>query len=366
MTIWTRVRDGVLARTHELGRQVALALVDGLRRAVASDRRVFVLGRWPEVFAALGVPAPRSGKAARAALAKLEELAGGFVVRVTSHFWRVASHAADLMRTEQLELVWDGPAGPTGKGEREPETPTTAAPPAPPASPSPRAPARSLDLERAFGRLPADAAARLVAAKVDELGAVERGKAWSVTITAAPGADVRLVAEAFGAALSGEGRGCWLVPEYSPKHDLLHWHGIAIGTEQQLQVAGAWCGAGETCVSQIRDLRRLRYWASYSRKGPAEDVDTIASGLLADGSEDDAQGEGDGDLELRGGEGGNAGGAGSSHARAPQAQGAEEVGGQAEPRAVPRGVVGAAAEGLRAAGRAARRAWRWLKGRVTR
>jgi len=294
VTIWTRVRDGVLARTHELGRQVALALVDGLRRAVASDRRVFVLGRWPEVFAALGIEAPRSGKAARAALAKLAELADGFVVRVSSHYWRVASHAADLLRAEQLELLWDGPDGPTGKGEREPETPTAVASPAPPASSSPRAGARSLDLERAFGRLPADAAARLVAAKVDELGAVERGRAWSVTLTARPGTDVRLVAQAFAAALSGEGRGCWLVPEYSPQHDMLHWHGIAIGSEQQLQVAGAWSGAGETCVSQIRDLRRLRYWASYSRKGPAEDVDTIASGSLAEGSDGDAQGDGHG------------------------------------------------------------------------
>lgn len=287
MSAWGRVRDRVLARTHQLGRQVALVLLDGLRRAVASDRPVVVVGRWPKIWAALQLEPPRSGKAARAALSMLVELGGGLVERLTSHYWRLTTHAADRLRAEQLDLVY-GTDGPDAKGESSPGE----GEPAPPtADDRPRTRACSPELERAFGRVPRDAAARLVAARVDELGAVERGEAWSVTITAGPAGDAQRAAEAFAAALASGGAGCWLVPELGLEGERLHHHGLAVGSEAQLRAAGAW-GGPETCVRRIRDLRRLRYCAAYSTKGPVGDA--IASGELAGRSEGDGIDEGAG------------------------------------------------------------------------
>lgn len=283
MTLWARVRDEVLRRTHQLGRQVALELVSALQRVLANEGRVFVLGPWRQVWGALGLPAP-SGKAARAAL-KMLAAATTAVVHVTSHTWRVVSHAADVATAEQLELLLDD--DPNGKGESGPmlEQQLAAKPPAPSA---PRTLARSTALEAAWGPGPRSVAAQVLAARVDELGAVEAGRAWAVTLTAPDGADVEAAARAFASRLV-DGSGAALTPERSPS-GRVHFHGLAIGTEAEVAAALLWSGAGSTDVSEIRGLRRLRYWAGYALKGPAEDLDPITTGVLAAEPLEEAEG----------------------------------------------------------------------------
>jgi hypothetical protein len=366
--LWARVRDGVLARAHQLGRQVALRVVDAMRRALADGRRLHVVGSWPQVFAALGFDPERlpCGKAARAALALLAELAPGSVVRVTSHAWRVVSDAVDRATETQLDLAWGGPAGPDGKAEFSPERPSLAAQrPAKPVRVPSRA--RALDLERLWGPQPAAATARAAAARVDELGAVEAGEAFTVTLTAKPGADAAAVAEAFAVELARAGGGCWLVPERRADGTHLHFHGLAVGTAEQVRAAVEASGAGSSTVDSIRPgrwgLRRMRFFAGYATKGDNEG-ETIASGVLAEGCGDDADGvDESGDRD--GGEGA-AGAGGAQDAPDPRRAGGAAHGERGQSCGGPgRHAVGAAGgrvrRGLR---RAAGLAWGWLRRRL--
>lgn len=49
MTLWTAVRDAVLARVREAGRSTARLLVEALRARVAAGRVVLVVGSWRQV-----------------------------------------------------------------------------------------------------------------------------------------------------------------------------------------------------------------------------------------------------------------------------------------------------------------------------
>jgi hypothetical protein len=270
VTLWARVRDEVLRRTHHLGRQVALGLVGAMQATLARDGRVFVLGNWRRVFAALGLREP----CAKAGLAALRLLAAATtaVVRVTSHTWRVVSHAADAATAEQLELALG--TGTDGKAESEPKHERVT--PAPPRR-DPRTLARSLALEGAFGPRPRSVAARVLAARVEEATAV--GKAWAVTLTTAIDDLAEGAARAFASRLA-DPSGAAMIPERSPS-GRVHFHGVAIGTAAEVAAALVQSGAGSTEITEIKDLRRLRYWAGYVWKGPAEDLDPITSGVLA-------------------------------------------------------------------------------------
>ena len=346
MTLWSRIHDGVLARTHALGRQVALRVVGAVQRAVAHDERLRVRGTWRQVFAALGLAEP-SDKAARAALTLLEQL-GGVVRRVGYEarggwLWQVCSHAADARDDEQLDLDLAA-----DRAERKAET----GPRGPAAAPGP-APAPARARAGAPARSPRAAAAQALVARVVELGAVEAGRAWAVTLTAADEGDVDAIGKAFVEGLTGEGCGALLVPEVSGRR---HWHGVAIGTEAEVMAAQLWSGAGH---SRVTVLRRPGRWWGYCTKDPAGDV--LASGVLAEGGSD-----GDGEDQDQGARSGgcipgDGGGADGAHAVAPQVEDPGEV--VEAPAAADGGCrqVGVARGGLR---RAIGAAWRWLKGWV--
>ena len=291
MSLWANVRDELRRRAWagRLGRQIALRLIEAMRSALAGGRRVFVLGAWPQVFQALGLPQP-SGKAARAALQLLAEVVPGAVVRVTSQTWRVVSHGFDCVAGEQLELAF----GSKGKGESAPE-PAQSARPARPRTP--RARARSSELERRWGREPADLAARRLARAVEHLDAVELGTAWSVTLTVPDGADATAVAEAFAERLRAAGEAVELVAERAPETGRLHYHGIAVVgpysaarpwacAAARLRDEARRVGTGSTIIGSIRDIKRLRCWASYSWKAAADDLPVIRVGALAPETEE--------------------------------------------------------------------------------
>lgn len=342
MTLWARVRDGVLARVREGGRQVALALAEALRDRVAAGRVVVVVGSWRQVFGALGVPWPCAKTAIRA-LSLLAELAGGAVQRLGArgHSWVVSSAGALQL---DLDLARDG------KSESDPGGPRPAPQPAPPAT---RTPARSLALDRARSSL----VAAELAARVEATGALERGEAVAVTITAPPGGDVIEIGRKFCEALAAAGGGAVLVPEASGH---LHLHGVGAGTATAIEAALAACGAGHTKVSQLAKPRR---WAGYCCKGWTGEE--LASGVLAGGGSDDRRGA-NGEAEDRGGGAAGdvehpAGGSrrgyelGADHERSGARR---TVGGRALDEGAAR--VGAASLTRRALGAA----WGWLKGRV--
>ena len=290
MSLWANVRDELRRGewAGRLGRRIALGLVEAMRRAMADGQRVFVLGSWPQVFRALGLPQP-SGKAARAALKMLAEVTSA-VVQVTCHTWRVVSKAVDLPDEEQLDLAFDS----KGKGESPPEP----AQPARPARPrTPRARARASVLERVWGREPADQAARRLARAVEQFDAVELGEAWSVTLTVPDGADATATAEAFAERVRAAGAAVELVAERARETGRLHYHGIAVVPDEALdpdaldggEMLATWAheaGAGSTDIHSIRDIHRLRCWAGYCWKAPADDLPVIRVGALAPETEE--------------------------------------------------------------------------------
>ncbi|MEM9462109.1 MAG: hypothetical protein AAGF11_48585 [Myxococcota bacterium] len=292
MSLWASVRDE-LRRSEwagRLGRQIALGLVEAMRSALAGGRRVFICGAWPRVFHTLGLPRP-CGKAARAALQLLAEVLPGAVVRVTSQTWRVVSHGFDRVVGEQLELAYSA-SKKKGESAQEP------AQPARPARPrTPRARARASELERHWGREPAVQAARQLARAVEQLGAVESGTAWTVTLTVPDGADATATAEAFAERVQAAGAAVELVAERALKTGRLHYHGIAVVPDEVLDpdvldgggVLATWAhaaGVGSTDIHSIRDIHRLRCWASYCWKAPADDRPVIRVGALAPKTEE--------------------------------------------------------------------------------
>ena len=346
MTLWTRVRDGVLARVREGGRQVALALAEALRDRVAAGRVVLVVGSWRQAFEALGVPAPRCAKTAIRALTLLAELAGGAVQRLGArgHRWVVSSAGALQL---DLDLERDG----------KPESgPDGTQPASQPASPAPRTPARSLALDRSQRSL----AAAELADRVTATGALERGEAFAVTLTVAEGVDAAAVAEAFGRELAAAGGGAVLVPEVA---EHLHHHGVAIGTAEQVDAALRACGAGHSMVTPISDLRR---WTGYvCKRWTGEE---LASGVLAeDGMRDGGRGEASGAGDR------GEGAAADVERPAPRSDGGHgqredhERGGAG--RATGRRALGEGTARARAASwtkRVLGAAWRWVMGRARR
>lgn len=335
--LWTRIRDGVLARVREGGRQVALAIVEALRDRAEAGRVFVVVGSWRQVFGALGLPWPCAKSAIRA-LALVAQLAGGAVRRLdasgrpsaTGHTWQVATVDPQL----DLDLERDR------KPESGPEGPV----PAPqPAAPATRTPARTLALDLAQRTL----VAAELAARVTATGALQRGEAWAVTLTVAEGGDAAAVAVEFGRELAAAGGGAVLVPEVAAQ---LHAHGVAVGTAEQVDAALRACGAGHSVVSPIGDLRR---WAGYCVK--RWNGEELTSGVLEGSGDEGGSGDGSGGAEGAGGDRASRGAGGAGGATHEQGLG----GGGAGERPARGALGGRVREGLR---RAVLSAWRWMTG----
>lgn len=266
---WAAVRDRLRSPDHRgvLGRQVAERLVEGMRRALAGDRRVFVLGSWRQVFGALGLPQP-SDRAGRAAMRLLEQLTDA-VVRVTAQTWRVCSHGCDRPTAEQLDLRWD--AGRKAESARPGQ-------PAPRRRPrkSLRARARAAALELVFGQRPVEPRARQLAAVALR---EPKGLRVAVTLTAKAGGDAvaQSVAGDFAGRVRGAGGGIELVPERTLR-GRLHYHGVVLGlTASDVgRIADETAGMGQRALEQLEDPRRASYWAGYAWKAPAEGVAVLS------------------------------------------------------------------------------------------
>ena len=226
-------------------------LVEAMRVALAGGGRVFVLGTWPQVFAALGLPQP-SPKAARAALGLLSKVTAS-VVRVTSQTWRVVSHRGDQPAAEQLGFRF--------APNRKAESPEGAADGGRARRPrSLRARARAALLERLWGREPACPRARRLARAVEaqrEAGRV----AVAVTLTSAIPSDywAELAAKRFQAAVVHGGGDLELVAERSAV-GRLHWHGVVLGlTAERVEEIAAGAGVGERAVEELQRPARARY-----------------------------------------------------------------------------------------------------------
>jgi hypothetical protein len=288
MSAWDSIRDAVLRVRCTLGRQVAIAIVTAMQRARAQGERVHLTGDWRRAFEVLGLRNPHTGKpwSDKAALAALKILAaltgGGLVARITGHTWRLVSDALDALDHRQLELAFDGPGGPNGKPESPPE-PAPARPSRPPSPPpSPRTRARASWLERVIGREPSHAGARDLARLALELGALDGQQAWTLTLTAADVAELEPAARRFA-----EGLDVYLVPERSCV-GRLHFHGFVLATPEQGEaLRQRWLDAGGgTCDAKpIRDIKRLRFWASYAHKHEADDIPILATGRFAEPTE---------------------------------------------------------------------------------
>lgn len=289
---WGRVRSELRrpVYTGRPGRQVALTIVDAIRRSTRASERLYHLGPWRGLFKLLGLAEP-CDKAARAALRLLASLTP-HVRRVGLHArqgrgqtWIVASDDRDLPELGHFEERPAIVCAPRSEGKRNvTRSPTARTGSRAAATGAPRAPRRSPDLERLrrWGRRPSNPMARQLTAEVERLAAVEQGQLVTITITAPDGEDIVGRAVALARFFGGPGGGSILVPELSPK-GRLHYHGFVVGKVEAVQIAWRRCGGGQAKIEAVRpgDYHRVRYWAGYCMKGPMGGHAVIATGVLA-------------------------------------------------------------------------------------
>jgi len=270
-----------------------VAFTDALQ-LVRQRGPVRVTGRWPELWAAIGVDPPEA-KTARSALAKLAE--HRIVIRVSGHQWRLNTTEIESRRpergaprvaptTEHPTQKRTSSSSPNRLRSRQGATRDSG-----PSLSRVRARVTKLDHRpRRRGPLwlsdPHPLVSRLVAG-IEQGSALGVGEAAVVTLTVAPGVDLDAVGLAFGERLDGLFEGAWLVPETSPK-GRRHYHGLVIAPSRG-ELIGAWQRSGggiarAQCLDPLDrlDHEHLHKAVAYAMKRRhMEPGEVIATGVLA-------------------------------------------------------------------------------------